>query len=176
MSYRKERAYLQQTDSGSSYVTGVPEESLRDLFTEILEQGVHGFCFSLYEEGQKPGDTITEEQVRRRMQVLKPYTQWIRSFSCTDGNELIPKVAKELGLKTLVGAWLGNDPEVNEREIKGLVKLAKEGLVDIAAVGNEVMYRKDLLRTTIFSALHILEWCVFIPQPARTTMHLTNLS
>ncbi|HMZ99206.1 MAG TPA: hypothetical protein PLN49_00005, partial [Ferruginibacter sp.] len=72
MSYRKERAYLQQTGSGSSYVTGVPEESLRDLFTEILEQGVHGFCFSLYEEGQKPGDTITEEQVRRRMQVLKP--------------------------------------------------------------------------------------------------------
>ena len=154
MSYRKERAYLQQTDSGSSYVTGVPEESLRDLFTEILEQGVHGFCFSLYEEGQKPGDTITEEQVRRRMQVLKPYTQWIRSFSCTDGNELIPKVAKELGLKTLVGAWLGNDPEVNEREIKGLVKLAREGLVDIAAVGNEVMYRKDLTEEELLAFIY----------------------
>ncbi len=35
-------------------------------------------------------------------------------------------------------------PEVNQREIAGLIKLAKEGLVDVAAVGNEVMYRKDL--------------------------------
>jgi len=53
-------------------------------------------------------------------------------------------VDKEMGIKTLVGACLGNDPEVNQREVEGLLKLAKEGFVDIAAVGNEVMYRKDL--------------------------------
>jgi exo-beta-1,3-glucanase (GH17 family) len=53
-------------------------------------------------------------------------------------------VAKEMGLSTLVGAWLGNDPEINKREIKGLIELAKNGYVDIAVVGNEVMYRKDL--------------------------------
>ena len=53
-------------------------------------------------------------------------------------------IAKEYGIKTLVGAWLGDDPETNEREIEGLIKLANEGYVDIAAVGNEVMYRKDL--------------------------------
>ena len=45
---------------------------------------------------------------------------------------------------TLVGAWLGDDDEINKREIAGLIKLAKEGYVDIAAVGNEVMYRGDL--------------------------------
>ena len=45
------------------------------------------------------------------MEIIKPYTSWVRSFSCTDGNELIAKVAKENGLKTLVGAWLGEDPE-----------------------------------------------------------------
>ncbi len=33
---------------------------------------------------------------------------------------------------------------MNQREIEGLIKLANEGFVDIAAVGNEVMYRKDL--------------------------------
>jgi exo-beta-1,3-glucanase (GH17 family) len=109
-----------------------------------LQNGVHGFCFSLYEDGQKPGDIISEAQVRRRMEILKPHTKWIRSFSCTEGNEWIPKLAKEMGLNTLVGAWLGNDPEINEREIEGLIQLAKEGYVDIAAVGNEVMYRNDL--------------------------------
>lgn len=144
MSYRKERVLSLKPETYSSYVAGETEEVLQNLFEEILQTGVHGFCFSLYEDGQKPGDIISEDQVRRRMQILKPYTKWVRSFSCTEGNEFIPKVAKEYGIKTLVGAWLGNDDEINQREINGLIQLAKEGFVDIAAVGNEVMYRKDL--------------------------------
>lgn len=144
MSFRKNHIPSIKPDSKSSFIVGEKEETLNDLFADILKNGTHGFCFSLYEEGQKPGDIVTEEQVRRRMEILAPHTKWIRSFSCTDGNELVPKVAKELGLKTLVGAWLGDDAEVNEREIAGLIELANKGLVDIAAVGNEVMYRKDL--------------------------------
>jgi len=105
---------------------------------------MHGVGFSPYEEGQEPGDQITEAQIRRRMEIIKPYTKWVRSFSCTDGNELIPKIAHEYGIKTLVGAWLGTDEEKNEKEIQALIKAAKEGYVDIAAVGNEVMYREDL--------------------------------
>jgi exo-beta-1,3-glucanase (GH17 family) len=144
MSFRKDHILSLKPDSQLSYVAGETEETLNDLFAEILQTGVHGFCFSLYEDGQKPGDIISEEQVRRRMEILKPHTKWIRSFSCTEGNEFIPKVAKEFGIKTLVGAWLGNDDEINQREINGLIELAKAGYVDIAAVGNEVMYRKDL--------------------------------
>jgi exo-beta-1,3-glucanase (GH17 family) len=68
----------------------------------------------------------------------------VRSFSCIEGNEHVPRVAKKHGMKTLVGAWLGDDLELNEREIEALIAMAKEGLVDVAAVGNEVMYRKDL--------------------------------
>lgn len=114
---------------------------------------MHGLCMSPYEEGQEPGDRLTEAQVRRRLQIMQPFTNWVRSFSCTEGNELVAKVARELGLKTMVGAWIGDDPEKNEREVEGLIKLAKEGYVDIAAVGNEVLYRNDLpadeLLTTI---------------------------
>lgn len=32
----------------------------------------------------------------------------------------------------------------NETEIEGLIELAKKGMVDVAAVGNEVLYRNDL--------------------------------
>ncbi len=144
MSFREDHILSLRPEVDSRYVAGESEETLKDLFVEILQNGVHGFCFSLYEEGQKPGDIISEAQVRRRMSILKPHTQWIRSFSCIEGNEWIPIVAKEMGLKTLVGAWLGDDPKKNEQEIEGLLKLAKEGFVDIAAVGNEVMYRKEL--------------------------------
>jgi len=128
---------------GIDYADKTPK-GLRNLFKRVLKNGMHGLCFSTYEDGQGPGTQITEEQIRRRMKIIKPYTKWIRSFSCLDGNELIPRIAKEYGIKTLVGAWLGNDPEMNEREISGLIGLAKEGLVDVAAVGNEVMYRNDL--------------------------------
>ncbi|MEM7549382.1 MAG: glycosyl hydrolase family 17 protein [Bacteroidota bacterium] len=119
-------------------------DELRIMLKEYLQNGVHGFCSSMYMEGQEPGDQLSEEQIRRRLEILKPYTKWIRSFSTTDGNELIPVIAKELGIQTLVGAWLGDDPEINRKEIDGLVKLVNEGYVDIAAVGNEVMYREDL--------------------------------
>lgn len=144
MSFRKDHILSLRPDGESSYVAFESEESLRDLFLEILNNGVHGFCFSLYEDGQKPGDIISETQVKRRMSILKPHMKWVRSFSCTEGNEWIPRIAKEMGIKTLVGAWLGNDDEINQREIDALIQLANEGLVDIAAVGNEVMYRKDL--------------------------------
>lgn len=113
-------------------------------FVKILKQGIHGISFSAYLEGQKPGSIITEEQIEMRMKILKPYVKWVRSFSCVDGNELIPKVAHKYGLKTLVGAWLGNDKEKNEAEIESLIKVAKEGHADIIAVGNEVLLREDL--------------------------------
>lgn len=119
-------------------------DDIRKLFHEVLKSGMHGLCFSIYEDGQQPGDVIPEAQIRRRMEILKPYTSWVRSFSCIQGNELIPKVAKELGIKTLVGAWLGKEEDKNREEIENLIQLAKEGYVDIAAVGNEVLYRKDM--------------------------------
>lgn len=123
---------------------GLSNEELSESFHELLQDGMHGFCFSPYVEGQQPGDTLTEEQVRRRLEIIRPHSEWVRSFSCTEGNELIPIIAKEMGMKTLVGAWLGKDDKINQEEVEGLIKLAKDGYVDIAAVGNEVMYRKDL--------------------------------
>ena len=129
--------------AGISY-EGATAESLRDLFRKVLNTGMHGLGFSAYEEGQKPGEIITEKQIRRRLEIIQPYTKWVRSFSCTEGNELIPKIAKELGMNTLVGAWLGNDDKINQQEVENLIKISKEGYVDIAAVGNEVMLRGDL--------------------------------
>ncbi len=130
------------------------EEEIQYLYKDVLNDGIHGICFSAYEEGQKPGDILTEEQVRRRLNILRPYTQWIRSFSTTEGNELIPIIAKEMGMNTLVGAWLGDDFEKNEAELKNLIQLSKDGFVDIAAVGNEVLYRKDLTEEELLEYIY----------------------
>ncbi|WP_298224879.1 glycosyl hydrolase family 17 protein [Flavobacterium sp.] len=132
----------------------ISTKKLADMWRETLHKGMHGICFSLYEDGQKPGDIITAEQVNRRIQTLKPYTKWIRSFSCIEGNEHIARIAHQNGMKTLVGAWLGSDLELNEKEIEGLITLAKEGCVAIAAVGNEVMYRGDLTEEQLLAYIN----------------------
>ena len=127
---------------------------LKEMYCEILKAGMHGLCFSPYMEGQKPGDQLSEEQIRRRMEIIAPYTRWIRSFSCTDGNEMIPVIAKEYGIKTVVGAWLGDDDEINSREVEGLIQLCNDGMVDVAAVGNEVMYRGDLTEQELIDFMY----------------------
>lgn len=141
------------TLSGGDY-SGKSTEQIQSLFRQTLEGGMHGLCYSAYEEGQQPGDILTIDQIRRRMEIIAPYTKWIRSFSCIEGNELVPQVAREFGLKTLVGAWLGKDEALNEQEIAGLIQLVKDGFVDIAAVGNEVLYRKDLSEAALLDYIH----------------------
>jgi glucan 1,3-beta-glucosidase len=148
MSYRKDQNFSLKNIVASAD-TGVDfniysEEDVKSLWRDTVNNGMHGVCFSIYENSQEPGDTITQEQVERRIKILKPHTKWIRSFSCIEGNEHIPRMAKKHGLKNMVGAWLSDDLEKNEEEIAALIMLAKEGCVDIAAVGNEVLYRNDL--------------------------------
>ncbi len=130
-------------------ISELTKAELESTFVKILKQGIHGISFSAYLENQKPGSLISEEQIETRMKILKPYVKWVRSFSCVDGNEYIPKIAHKYGIKTLVGAWLGDDKEKNEIEIESVIKVAKEGYADIVAVGNEVLLRGDLTEEEI---------------------------
>lgn len=140
MSYRKEKV-LSLT---GTEVNALDQLALQKECANLLNSKMHGICFSPYEGEQEPGNPISEEQVRRKLALLQPHTRWIRVFSCTEGNDMIPQLAREYGLKTLVGAWLGEDKEKNEEEVARLIELARAGFVDVAAVGNEVMYREEM--------------------------------
>ncbi|SMO43870.1 Exo-beta-1,3-glucanase, GH17 family [Saccharicrinis carchari] len=140
MSARKEKllSLYGVNFSGKNY------DELLSMYKNTLNKGVHGLCMSPYEEGQQPGDQLSRGQIERRLDIMKPYTQWVRTFSCTEGNERIPEMVKQRGMRTLVGAWLGTDAKINEQEITNLIEVAKQGYADIVAVGNEVLYREDL--------------------------------
>jgi exo-beta-1,3-glucanase (GH17 family) len=130
-------------------------EDLVALFRRALARRIHGLCFGAYLPGQSPerGSQISEAQIRARLGTIRPHTRWIRTFSCTDGNQAIPRLAKEVGLKTLVGAWIGDDREKNEVELAGLIEVARAGHADIVAVGNEVLLRGDLTEAEIIAYL-----------------------
>jgi glycoside/pentoside/hexuronide:cation symporter, GPH family len=127
-----------------SPLAGKPAAEIRTLYAEQFGRGLYGLCFSAYTQGQRAGDALSETQVRRRIELVAPHTRWVRSFSCTEGHEWIPRLAREKGLKTMVGAWISTDRARNEREIESLIALAQQGLVDTAVVGNEVLLRGDL--------------------------------
>lgn len=123
---------------------GMSTDDLKKLVAQMLENKIHGLCFSPYTEGQEPGSKVTEAQIRERLSVIAPFCRNIRTFSCTDGHEAIPAIAKEMGLGTMVGVWLEDDAEKNEEELANALEIAKQGHIDILAVGNEVLLRGDL--------------------------------
>lgn len=124
--------------------SAMTEDDLTALFHSFLDGRIHGISFSPYIDGQGPGFQLPQEQILERLSIIQPHVRWVRSFSCTEGNEAIPAIAHENGLKTLVGAWLEADLEKNEIELANVIAVARAGHADIVAVGNEVLLRGDL--------------------------------
>jgi exo-beta-1,3-glucanase (GH17 family)/cellulose synthase/poly-beta-1,6-N-acetylglucosamine synthase-like glycosyltransferase len=92
------------------------------------------------------GPRPTAAQIRADLKAIAPYTRAIRTYSATNGAELIPPIAAEFGLKVTVGAWIGTDQDRNEREIRSALDLAhRYSNVNAIMVGNEVTsVRKEM--------------------------------
>lgn len=122
----------------------IGEQQMAARITQILSGGLHGLAFSPYVDGQDNMFDVSAEQIRARMAMLAPHTSWVRTFSCTRGNELAPGIARELDLQTMVGVWIDDDMERNELELSKGIEIANRGEAGILAIGNEVMLREEL--------------------------------
>ena len=136
--------YRRKSSLAGIDIAALSVDELRAIFRQILAGGIHGLAFSPYLEGQGPGTELEEAQIRQRLNIIQPWIKWVRTFSCTQGNQLTPRIAREAGLRTLVGIWLDEDRETNELELANGVEIARAGHVDILAVGNEVLLRGEL--------------------------------
>ena len=72
MSYRKEKI---MSLTGQE-VNGLNQSELKAQCEQFLDAKMHGICFSPYEGTQEPGDPISEAQVRRKLELLVPHTEW----------------------------------------------------------------------------------------------------
>ncbi|MDD1528868.1 glycosyl transferase family 2 [Bradyrhizobium sp. WBOS7] len=113
---------------------------------------VPSLSYTPFEPGHVVDLNGDPDKIRADMKKLSTLTRAIRSYSATEGNELVPPIAAEFGLKVTVGAWIDKDEDRNEREIKAAIELArKNSNVVGVVVGNEVIYRgeqkvEDLIR------------------------------
>ncbi len=128
-------------------------------FTIIPKYRIYGIDLSPYMDGQNPdlGSPISEEQLMTRMQIIAPYTHWIRTFGSTNGLEKAGSIAHNMGLKAAIGAWLSKDLTANEREISNLINASKAGQVDLAIVGSEVLLRGDLSESQLIGYINIVK-------------------
>ncbi|MCP5094093.1 MAG: glycosyl hydrolase [Chloroflexi bacterium] len=138
------RNYYRRRPLAGIDIANLSIDELKARASNLLAQKIHGICFSPYVEGQGPGTKISEAQIRERLDIIRPYVNWVRTFSCTEGNELIPQIAAEFGLKTMVGVWLDGDRENNELELNNAIEVANAGYADLLAVGNEVLLRGEM--------------------------------
>ncbi|HMQ31572.1 MAG TPA: glycosyl hydrolase family 17 protein [Chloroflexaceae bacterium] len=107
---------------------------------------LHGLNFGPYTDAQDPrfDPRIGPDRLRSLLEVVAPATEWVRTYSSTNGIEQVGPIARSLGLKVAMGAWLGRDAAANEQELNALIQAAQAGYVDVAIVGSETLYREDL--------------------------------
>jgi len=90
------------------------------------------------------GTVVSEADLSELIERIAPYTYWIRTYSVQNGLENAGAIAHAYRLQIAAGAWLGTDLAANEKEMESLIRMAKNGEVDLAVIGNETLLRGDL--------------------------------
>lgn len=98
--------------------------------------------------GQTPFDPnlrIDIEQIRSDLTELSRITECVRLYSVDQGLEQVPTVAREVGLKVLLGAWISANPKDSQKELDRALAIANAhpDVVKMLIVGNEVLLRRE---------------------------------
>ncbi len=123
-------------------------QAMHDLH---LADGEKLRCVS-YAPFHKPGQTpfdpnafIAREQIAADLAALAKITGCVRLYSVDQGLHQVPEIAREVGLKVLLGAWIGYDRAKNAAELDRAIALANDNIDVVRAliVGNEVLLRRE---------------------------------
>jgi len=104
-----------------------------------------------------PALIVSPEQIAEDLGELAKISKCVRTYSIDNGLDKVPELASRVGLKVLLGVWLGRDRAKNALLIDHAVSLVKDhpGVVSALIVGSEVLLRGDMtvgdLRDTIRS-------------------------
>jgi exo-beta-1,3-glucanase (GH17 family)/cellulose synthase/poly-beta-1,6-N-acetylglucosamine synthase-like glycosyltransferase len=87
-------------------------------------------------------DKTTEKQIRSDLAAVAPYTRAVRTYSVSNGLDLVPQLASEYGLRVTLGVWINDWEEQNEHEIETAIALTKHYRnIESVVVGNESIFR-----------------------------------
>jgi exo-beta-1,3-glucanase (GH17 family) len=93
----------------------------------------------------KVGTVITKAQIDHDLNRIASRSACVRIYSVGQGLDYVPEAAQRLGLKVLVGAWIGWTAQDNDKEIHLATSLANQypDTVEGLIIGNEVLLRGE---------------------------------
>jgi cellulose synthase/poly-beta-1,6-N-acetylglucosamine synthase-like glycosyltransferase/exo-beta-1,3-glucanase (GH17 family) len=97
-----------------------------------------------YNRFSSKNSEISEARIRADLTAIASQAKAVRTYSSTQGLELVPPIAAELGLTVTLGIWIDKDDARNEREIATALALAhRYPNVTRLVVGNETLFRHE---------------------------------
>lgn len=136
---------------------------------------VRGVSFSPYRANEDPlaGRFPTPAEIEQDIQLLSSRVTRIRTYSALDGIEQVPRIAKKYGLPVTAGAWLDSRKDRNDKEIRSLVRLARDNSnVERLIVGNESILRGDFQVAELARILHRVRGQVTQPVSTAEPWHV----
>jgi exo-beta-1,3-glucanase (GH17 family) len=103
---------------------------------------VFGFNYGPYTVGDGPGAEVPDSRIEAMLKILQGKTLWIKVPGVSGGIANVPQIAHRMGFKVAASAYINNDPKLEAAEIKQLEIDIDNGWIDLAAVGNESVWRK----------------------------------
>ena len=105
--------------------------------------------YAPFRSGQTPWNSdivISPEQIAEDLSQLAVVSNCIRTYSVENGLDKVPQLASKVGLKVILGIWLGRDRVKNAALIDTAVSLAKgyPGTVMSVVTGSEVLLRGEM--------------------------------
>ncbi|CAA7623686.1 Exo-beta-1,3-glucanase [Candidatus Terasakiella magnetica] len=104
--------------------------------------------FAPFRRGQSPltRDYPPPAQIAEDLKSLVGLTKGVRTYTSLEGMDLVPEIAREVGIEVTHSAWLGVKLANNDLEVEALIKSANQypDTIKRVIVGNEVLLRNDL--------------------------------
>lgn len=124
--------------------------------------------YAPFRGNQTPHDPtliVSPQQIAEDLVELAKITKCIRTYSIDNGLDQVPELASRVGLKVLLGVWLGRSSIRNAQLADHAIALAKShpGTVTAIIVGSEVLLRGDMIVSDLRETIRSVKQRVDIP-------------
>jgi len=107
---------------------------------------IEGFAFSAFQRYQSPllDSYPNEQELASDLRIIAQHARRVRTYSALE-SAAIPRLARDIGLTVMAGAWLDRRTDNNELELAALIASAQRyPNIERVIIGNESMLRDDL--------------------------------
>ena len=112
-----------------------------------------------------PTTQIAPEQIAQDLAQLAKISDCVRTYSMENGLDQVPALAAKVGLKVILGIWLGSNRLKNLAQISTAVGLTKAypEVITAVVVGNEVLLRGEMTTADLAATIRSVKAQVTVP-------------